>query len=107
MSEREKWGEGWEVNRGSRAWIDAPPRTYSSPDGQTFTEDCPDPLVDEVDRHTCRLCGTPVGWWVDADDDGRTIGGFRGYGISADRRRRWCEDCFPTAPERTTQRRSD
>lgn len=79
----------------SRVWIEDPPKLHVDPSGVMFGDPSPDPRVDEVDEHRCHRCSEPIGWWVDADDDGRTIGGFVAYGVSADRRRRWCEDCYP------------
>lgn len=85
-----------------------PPTPQPVPDaqGRTWIEG---PGIDElaekaVDELQCRRCGAQIGWWVDADDTGRTIGGFIPFGRSADLLRRWCEDCFPgeTWPQELT-----
>lgn len=53
---------------------------------------------ESVDRYYCNLCGNPVGWHLDGDDE--TPHPFYPYGISADGRRRWCEDCVMYLEER-------
>lgn len=79
-----------------RIWIEDGPTYYITPDGEVETVGLVDgSTYDKVDELRCVRCGTPLGWWVDADDDGRTIGGWIAYGVSGDRRRRWCEDCYP------------
>lgn len=78
-------------------WIGDPPAYHTTPDGEVFVENAVDDTkADVVDDLVCHRCQTAIGWWADVDDDtGRNIGGFIAYGVSADRRRRWCEDCFP------------
>lgn len=85
---------GWDLISmpSGRVWIEGVASWYDRDDADLL-----DPkLESDVDCLTCSVCDRLIGWWVDVDDDtGRTIGGFVPYGLSRDRRRRWCEDCVP------------
>ncbi len=70
------------------------------------TAELHDPYSGYVDEHQCTDCSLNVGYWMDTDDDGRAVGGFRGYGYrvtvhSPDytQHERLCEDCYIELPD--------
>lgn len=52
--------------------------------------------AETVDKYHCHRCHVPVGWSLDLGEGSNVRGNFAAYLVSADKYRRWCEDCAST-----------